>query len=165
MAGNTRSISGAGKIVLKGKYSQGGAEHEEGVFKLATYPGQNMVLCNDFDQQGRQVYQPGSTDYAGTGTNVTTTKNPIWVAKEDPLSGGTVATQYAAGENGFLHMCAPGEVIQVLAASGQNIPKGQGVSANSSGMWVADTTNAAAIALETTNGALSADMLLRVRVL
>lgn len=160
----SRSFSGTAKIVVKGKYTQGGAESEEGVLKVAAYPGQNVTLCNDFDQQGRQVYTPGSTDYAGTGTDVTTAKSPIWLLKEDPLQGSTIETEYAAGDTVPIHMCSQGEVVQVLALSGENIQKGEGLTANSAGKWVVDTTNAAVIALETT-GSLSADTLLRVRVL
>jgi hypothetical protein len=93
-----RSISGCATICVKVKRTQGGIEHEEGVAKAAIYPGTNVAMCNDFDQQGRNVYQAGSTDYAGTGTNVTTTKNPMWIVKEDPLQGFTVASQFPAGE-------------------------------------------------------------------
>jgi len=158
------SFSGANKIVLKGKYSEGGAEHEEGKLKVGGYPGMNVTLANDFDEQGRQVYTPGSTEYAGTGTDVSTVKAPIWILKEDWTAGGTVDTAYAADDNAFIHMASPGEVLQVLALSGENIQKGEGLTANSAGKWVVDATNAAVIALETT-GSISADTLVRVRVL
>ncbi len=159
------SISGSHKIVLKGKYSEGGAEHEEGRILAAAYPGTNVTLANNFDELGRQCYTPGATDYAGTGTDVTTSKAPIWILKEDPLIGGTVNTQYAADDNVFIHMANPGEILQVLVASGQTVAKGGGLTAASTGKWVSDATNAAVIALESSGGALVADTLMRVRIL
>lgn len=161
----TRSLSGAAKIVLKGKYSEGGPESEEGFLKIAAYPGTNVTLAADYDQEMRHGFTPGSTDYAGTGTNVTTTKNPMWLLKEDPLQGKTIADQYAAGDNVFVHLCSPGETVQVLVASGQTVAKGQGLSAGSSGLFVNDAANAACIALESTSGALASDTLIRVMVL
>jgi hypothetical protein len=159
------SISGANKIVLKGKYSEGGAEHEEGRLRAAAYPGMNVTMTNDPDELGRQVYTPGATDYAGTGTDVTTAKAPIWIVKENSSEGETVDDAYAADDNAFIHMASPGEVLQVLVASGQTVAKGGGLTANSAGKWVTDATNAAVIALESSGGALAADTLLRVRVL
>jgi hypothetical protein len=159
------SISGANTIVLKGKYSEGGAEHEEGRLKAAASPGMNVTTTNDFDELGRQVYTPGATDYAGTGTDVSTTKAPIWILKEDTTTGKTVDDAYAADDNGLIHMASPGEVLQVLVASGQTVAKGGGLTANSAGKWVSDATNAAVIALESSGGALGADTLMRVRVL
>lgn len=159
------SISGNNKIVIKGKYSEGGVEHEEGPTKIAAYPGMNMVMTNDHEQQGRQVYTPGSTDYAGTGTDVTTAKAPIMILKENVLTSGTVDTVYEALDNCFIHIASPGEILQVLVLSGQTIAKGGGLSANSNGKWISDSTNAAVQALESSNGALGADTLMRVRVL
>jgi hypothetical protein len=159
------SISGNNKIVVKGKYTEGGPEHEEGPLKTAATPGMNMVMANDHEQQGRQVYTPGSTDYVGTGTDVTTAKGPIMILKEDVLQGNTIDDAYEAGDNGFIHICSPGEIIQVLVASGQTVAKGGGLGANSAGKWVSDTTNAVVQAIERSNGALAADTHMRVRVL
>lgn len=159
------SISGNNKIVIKGKYTQGGVEAEEGRLLAAAYPGMNVVMANNFDEQGRQCYTPGSTEYAGTGTDVTTVKAPIWILKEDALQGSTVDTAYAADDVGFIHMASPGEILQVLVLSGQTVAKGGGLTANTAGKWVTDTTNAAVIALESSGGALSLDTLMRVRVL
>ena len=159
------SVSGNNKIVVKGKYTEGGVEHEEGRLKTAAYPGMNVTMTNDFEEQGRQVYTPAGTDYAGTGTNVTTTKAPIMVLKEDVLQGRTIETAYEANDNAFIHICSPGEIIQVYVASGQTVVKGSGLSAGSDGKWVVDATNAAVLALESTNGALSADKHVRARVL
>lgn len=159
------SVSGNNKIVVKGKYTEGGIEAEEGRLKVAAYPGMNVTMTNDFDEQGRQVYTVGGTDYAGTGTNVTTTKAPIWLLKEDVLQGKTIEQAYEADDNCFIHMCSPGEVVQVYVASGQTVAKGNGLSAQSTGKWAVDATNAAVIALERTDGALSADKHVRCRVL
>lgn len=162
---STRSISGCSKIRVKCKYTEGGVECEEGFLKAAAYPGSNVVQCNDFERQGTQTYQLGSTDYAGTGTDTTTTKNPMWLLVEDVYQGKTVADQLATGDNVQIHMCSPGEIVQVLVASGQTVVKGSGLSANTSGLFVVDATNAACIALEPSGGSLASDKLVRVRVL
>lgn len=159
------SISGANKIVLKAGYTDGGAEHEEGPLKVAAYPGQNVVRTSDNTTQERHTWTPGGTDHVGTGTGITTTKNPVRVLKEDALTGGTVTTQYSAGANCFVHVAKSGDVLQVLALSGENILKGVGLSANADGKWVVDATNAAVETLEDTNGALGEDTLVRVAVL
>lgn len=162
---STRSISGASKIVLKGKYTQGGVECEEGRLAVAGYPGMNIVMRNDFEEQGRQVWQPGSTEYAGTGTNVTTVRAPIRILIEDAYQAKTVADAWEADDACRFHIASPGEILQVLVASGETIARGSGLTANTAGKWIADATNAAVEALEPTGGALSADKLVRVRVL
>lgn len=162
---STASISGASTIVLKGKRTEGGVEHIEGRLKAAAYPGMNVTMTNEADESGRQVYTPGGTDYAGTGTDVTTTKAPIWILKENGLFGSTVATQYAANDNALIHVASPGDRLQVLVASGETVLKGSGLSAGTDGYWVVDAANAAVLALEASGGALSSAKLLRVVVL
>jgi hypothetical protein len=81
------------------------------------------------------------------------------------LAGGTIETEYAADDNAFIHMCSPGEIIQVYVASGQTVVKGSGLTAQTTGKWAVDATNAAVIALEPTGGALAADKHVRCRVL
>ena len=159
------SISGYNKIVLKAGYTEGAAEHEEGVLDAAATPGMNLVLGADFETQQRHRYTPGSTDYVGTGTGITTTKAPVKVLKEDSLEGKTINDAYASGDNVFIHIGKSGDVLQVLVASGETIIKAGGLSAGSDGKWVADTTNAAVEALEASNGALGEDTHMRVRVL
>jgi hypothetical protein len=159
------SISGNNRIVIKGKYTEGGVEREEGRLTAAAYPGMNVTSTADPDEMGRQVYAPGSTEYAGTGTNVTTVKAPVWLLIEDVWQGKTVDDVYAADENCFIHMCSPGEIVQVLVLSGQTVTKGSGLTANSAGKFIVDATNAALLALEGSNGALGADTLVRARVL
>lgn len=162
---STRSISGASKIVLKGKYTEGGVEHEEGRLAVAGYPGMNVVMRNDHEEQGRQVWQPGSSEYAGTGTNVTTVKAPLRILVEDAYQSHTVADAWEADDACRFHICSPGEIIQVLVASGETVLRGSGLTANSAGKFVVDATNAAVEALEPTGGALASDKLVRVRVL
>lgn len=159
------SISGNNRIIIKGKYTEGGVEKEEGRLKAAGYPGMNVVSTADPDEMGRQVYTPGSTEYAGTGTNVTTVKAPLWLLTEDAYQGKTVDDVYAADENCFVHLCSPGEIVQVLVKSGQTVVKGGGLTADSTGKFITDNTNAALLALEGSNGALAADTLMRARVL
>ena len=162
------SISGANTIVLKASYSEGGTECEEGPINAIGYPGMAVTLASNAESLGRHTYALGGTDYVGTGTNVTTSKAPVWVLKEDALRGQGVNDAYAANDNCFVHIAKSGDHLQVLVASGQTIVKGGGLSANSSGAsigkWVADSTNAAVIALENSNGALAADTLVRVKV-
>lgn len=159
------SISGASTIVLKGKYTEGGVEREEGPLSVAAYPGMNVTMTNDAEAQGRQTYKPGGTDWAGTGTDVTTSKAPVWILREDRLVGKTVADQYAAGDNAQIHIASPGDVLQVLVKSGESVAKGSGLSAGTDGYWVVDSTNAAVLAEESSGGALASNTLVRARVL
>lgn len=159
------SISGNNKIVLKAGYTEGAAEHEEGILTAACTPGMNLQMGVAAEDMGRHYYGPGNTDNVGTGTSTTTSKNPVRVAKEDPLVGKTITDAYASGELVFIHIAKSGDVLQVLVASGQTVLKGDGLSANSAGKWIGDTTNAAVEALEPSGGALAADTHMRVRVL
>lgn len=155
------SISGNNKIVLKGDFGQ----HEEGPLKAAASPGMNLVLAADFATQERHYYTPGGTDYVGTGTGDTTTKAPIKILKEDSLQGNTVDDAYASGDNAFIYIPKAGDVLQVLVKSGETVGKTDGLSADSTGKWVVDSTNSAVEALEKSDGALSEDTLVRVRVM
>jgi hypothetical protein len=159
------SLSGHNKIVLKAGYTEGGAEYEEGPLTGAATPGMNMVLSVAARTQERDSWTPGSTDYPGTGTGATTTKNPVRILKEDHLIGATIDDVVAAGNNGFIHIAKPGDVLLVLVASGQTVVRGDGLSAISTGKWNNDATNVAVEALESSGGALAADTHMRVRVL
>lgn len=159
------SLSGHNKIVLKAGFTEGGAEHEEGPLSSAATPGMNMTLSVAARTQERDTWTPGSTDYPGTGTGPTTTKNPVRILKENYLVGGTIDTAYASGDNGFIHIAKAGDVLLVLVASGQTVVRGDGLSAISSGKWNADAANAAVEALESSGGALGADTHMRVRVI
>lgn len=159
------SISGNNTIVLKAGYTEGAAEHEEGPLTTAATPGMNLQMSVTAETQQRSSWTPGNTDNVGTGTSTTTSKNPVRVLKEDSLRGKTIDDAYSATDNAFVHIAKPGDVLQVLVASGQNIARGDGLSANSAGKWIGDTTNAAVEALESSGGALGADTHMRVRVL
>jgi hypothetical protein len=159
------SISGNQKIVLKARYSEGGAEHEEGILEAAAYPGQNVTISPAAADQEVHHWNPDGTDYAGTGTDITVVKGSINILCEDSLQGLTILDQYSAGGRARIHKALSGEHLQVLAASGENWSKGDGVKADTTGKWVADSTNPVAVALESTGGALGADAHVRVLVL
>lgn len=157
------SISGAHTIVLKAHYNEGGAEYEEGIANGALLPGMNVGLTNAADASGRSTYAAASSDTLGTGTT-TGGRGNVKVVKEDSLHGGTVNTAYASGDNIYIHVAVPGDILQVLVTSGETVAKGAGLTAQSTGKWNADTTLAAVEALESSGGALAADTLMRVRV-
>lgn len=159
------SLSGNNKIVLKGGYTQGAAEHEEGILSGVATPGMNVVMTDAASSAERHTYKAGGTDYVGTGTATTTTKNPIKVLKEKGMFGGTIDTPYASGDNALIHIAKPGDVLQVFVNSGETVTKTSGLSAGADGMWSVDATNAAVEALEDSDGALAADTHVRVRVL
>lgn len=159
------SLSGANTIVLRGGYTDGAAEHEEGILQGAAYPGMNLVMTAADEALGNHTFKADSTEYSGTGTDTTTVKGPIKIAKENALFGGTVDTAYASGDRVQIHIAKPGDILQVLVASGQSLDKGNGLTAGADGKWSKDTTNAIVEALEDTGGALSEDTLVRVRVL
>lgn len=159
------SVSDNHRIVLKAGYTEGGAEHEEGILDGAAYPGMNVVMTQDPRDMERDTFTAGGTDYVGTGTGDTTTKAPIKVLKEDALQGKTIDDAYADGDVAFIHIAKPGDVLQVLVTSGQSVVKGDGLTAQSTGKWNVDATNSAVEALEGSGGALAADTHVRVRVL
>jgi hypothetical protein len=159
------SISGNNTIVLRARYSQGAAEHEEGVGSGALLPGMNVVLAKTASVMGRDTYIAGSTGAVGTGTNDVPAAAPVRVVKENAALGRTVFDAYASGDNVRIHKAVSGEVLQVLVASGQNLGKSVGVAPNATGKWVANVTAAAAETLESTGGALGADTLVRVEIL
>jgi hypothetical protein len=159
------SISGANTIVLKANYNEGGANDEEGIASGAISPGMNVGMSPAADSQYRHTWAVAATDNLGTGTSNTGGRRRTYIAKEDTLQGKTVNDAYANGDNIFVHMGLPNDVVQVLVASGQTIAKGVGLSAGTNGKWTADTTLAAAEALEGSGGALAADTLMRVRLL
>ncbi len=159
------SISDNHRIVLKAHYSEGGAEHEEGVASGTLYPGMNVGMSIGVDTQMRHTWAAAGSDTLGTGTSNTAGRRRVVVVKEDYLQGKTVDDAYTAGENVLVHMCSPNDVVQVLVASGQTVTKGLGLTAGTNGKWSTDTTLAAVEALEASGGALGSDTLMRVRVL
>jgi hypothetical protein len=159
------SVSGLHKIVLKGGYSEGGTECEEGPIKAAAYPGMNMVRTADAAVMGRDSWTPGSSNNVGTGTNSIPAGGSVMVLKEDALQGKDVDDVYTIGDNGYIHIAKPGDHLQVLVASGQTVIKGDGLSAAATGKWSVDAATATVEALEGSGGALGEDTLVRVAVL
>lgn len=154
-------ITAHNKIVLKGDFGQ----HEEGVLATApAMPGMNVVLTNAAATQKRDTYAPGATLVGGTAG--TAAASPIKVVKEDALTGRTVETAYAVGENLLVYLPKKGDVIQVLVASGQTVTKNQQGWAIASGKWNggAAGVNGVGEFLEASGGALAADTLMRLRV-
>jgi hypothetical protein len=159
------SISGNNKIVLKGRHSEGGAEHEEGILDAAGTPGMNVQINPAPADQEVHHWSPDSTDFAGTGTDTTVVKGSVNVLCEDSLQGGTIDTEYPAGSRARIHKAAVGEHLQVLVLSGETVTKTDGLSAGADGKWVVDASNPTVKALEASGGALAADTHVRVIVL
>lgn len=159
------SISGNHTIVLKAGYNEGGNNDEEGIASGTLSPGMNVGMGVGADSQMRNTWAAAATDNLGTGTSNTGGRRRIALVKEDTLQGKTVDDAYASGDNVFVHMALPNDVVQVLVASGQTVTKGVGLSAGTNGKWTTDTTLAAAEAMEGSGGALAADTLMRARCL
>lgn len=153
------------RIVLKAGYTQGGAEHEEGILSGTCLPGMNLTLSGAFAVAGRDTWIVGATFYVGTGTADAPAQAPIRIAKENALIGRTVDDAYASGDNVLVHIAKPGDVLAVLVASGETVVKGQGLAAAATGKFAVNTTVAALEALENSGGALGADTLIQARVL
>jgi len=96
--------SGLNTIVLKGK-----GHHDEGITDATIYPGEAVRMASDshFDPE------PLTPDAAvGRG---------IMLAKEDALQGKTVDDAYAATDTLFFYIPLPGDHVQVLAKTGEDI--------------------------------------------
>ena len=78
--------------------------------------------------------------------------------------GKTIDDSYANGDGLFLHVCRPGDIIQVLVKSGQTVVKGNGGAADASGGWIVATVNSVGEFTEGSGGALGADTHMRLRV-
>jgi hypothetical protein len=150
-------------IVLKAGYTDGGAEHDEGIASGAISPGMNVVMTTATATDGVHTYAAGATPVGGTSAGAATPY--IKIAKEDRLIGSTIDTAYATGARFFFHTCKPGDEIHVLVASGQTVVKGNLGAAVSSGKWNTATVNGVVEFLEATGGALAADTHVRAKVL
>lgn len=156
------SIAGAAgpkKIVLKGAETQ---RAEEGVASGSVTPGMNVNMTTAAETAGRHTYAAGATPVGATGAGAATPR--IIVAKEVRLYGKTIDDAIPSGDNLLLHVCRPGDIIQVLVASGQTIVKGNGGAAVASGKWNVATVNTVGEFLEGSGGALGADTHMRLRV-
>jgi hypothetical protein len=142
-------------IVLKGR-----GHHEERVAAGAISPGMVCEVVLDTTLKVNQV-QVTKAEYLKTVG--------LLVAKEDALQGNTVDTAYATGDTVFYYTALPGDHIQLLVKSGENITLNDKlvVEGGGSGMLVesgGSETRYQAKALETT-GALGANTLVACVVL
>jgi hypothetical protein len=151
------------KIVLKASFSEGGTEADEGYASGALLPGMNVNMTTAAHKSFVYTYAAGATPAGGTAAGAAA--GAVRVVKEDSLTGKTVDDAYTSGSIFRFHNCKPGDIVQVLALSGEDIDQGEGVSANAAGKWIAATISQIAVALEDTGGALAADTLIRVRIL
>lgn len=146
MAGNT--------IVLKGM-----GHHDEGRLDEIVSPGHAIEQAADGDYDLPQ------------GTQAELLKKISFkVAKEDALQGKTVDDAYAVGDIVSFYTPLPGDRIQVLVKSGEDIDVGDKliIEAGGSGLWVeaaGTETRYQAEAIEDSGGALAANKLLSVRVI
>lgn len=140
-------------IVLKGK-----GHHDEGVLGTAAAPGEAIELQADGDYDRLVSAQAAAL------------KGGLKIVKEDALQGKTVNDAYAAADTVFFYSPLPGDHVQVLVKSGQDIDVGDLliVEGGSSGLFVeaAGTETKFQIeALEDSGGALAANTLIKGRVL
>jgi acetyl/propionyl-CoA carboxylase alpha subunit len=154
-------ITAHNKIVLKASYGEGGTQHEEGIAAAACNPGMNVVMTTAVESMKRQTYTPGATSALGGGSKV---------VKERAIIGASVDETIPVGDDLLIHVAMPGDVLQVLVASGQTIAKGDSLLAIASGLWnkagATPPPYGAAEALESSGGvALTANTLMRCRVL
>lgn len=153
-------ITAHNKIVLKAGYTEGGAEHDEGIASGTIYPGMAVVMTTAAEVSKRHTYAPGASISEGSGGVLAGVK----IAKEDVLQGNTVDDAYTSGSTFLFHVCKSGDIVQVLVESGQTVTKGLGGAAVASGKWNTATTDAVGEFLEGSGGALAADTLMRLKV-
>jgi len=140
-------------IVLKAK-----GHHGEGVADATIYPGEAVELASD----GR--YDPQ------TSAQAEALKGELLIAKEDALQGKGVGDAYAQDDTLFFYIPLPGDHVQVLVASGEDIDVGDllVVEGGGSGLFVEAAGTEAKYqlkALEDSGGALAANTLIKCRVL
>lgn len=146
-------MSVANTIVLKGK-----GHHGEGVLDTIVSPGMAVEQAADGDWDPPQ------------GTQAETLKKMSFkVAKEDALQGKTVDDAYAVGDVLSYYVPLPGDEVQVLVKSGEDIDVGDKlvVEAATSGLFVeaaGTETRYQLEAIEDSGGALAANTLLACRV-
>ena len=141
-------------IVLKGA-----GRYEEGEADAAILPGEAIELAPDGNYDPCQASQANAIKRRG-----------LQIAIEDALQGKTVDDAYADGDRVFFYIPIPGDEIQVLVKSGENIDVGEKlvVEGGGSGKFVASGGSETAYQLESledSGGALGAATLMRCRVL
>lgn len=139
-------------IVLNGDGS-----YEEGPMATTGQAGMNVVMTAASEQLMRDSYAIGVS---------LSTANHLKLLREDQLQGKTIdTTLYQVGDNAFVYVAVPGDVVLLLVKSGATVNKADGLSADATGAFVVDNTAPKAQALEASGGALAVATHLRARVL
>jgi hypothetical protein len=136
-------------------------------FVLATAaatPGMNLVPNATARVMGRDTAAPGASPVAAAA-NAGGQSGALNIVVERALIGETIDTSIAVGETVGTYKPLPGDVIQVLALTGEDIDKEEGIAFNANGKAIAATVGIVAKSLEDTGGALAADTHIRVRVI
>ena len=131
----------ANTIVLVGK-----GHYDEGEADAAILPGIAVALAGD-----------GNWD-------PTTATEGLSLALESALNGKTIDDAYADGDRLFIYHPIPGDVVNVLVVSGEDIAVGDRLAVSTGGKF-AETAAGNLVALESSGGALAADGFIRARVL
>jgi len=127
-------------IVLKDK-----GHHDEGIADAAITPGMAVAMAAD-----------GKWD-------PTTSTVGLTIATEDALQGKTITDAYAQGDRLFMYHPVPGDHVNVLVPTGQDIAVGDKLAVGTGGKFV-ETAGGNLIALEGP-GVLAADTYVACRVL
>ncbi len=141
-------------IVLKGM-----GHHIEGEADTVVLPGQCVDLQADGKWNELVLTKAESLK-----------RSSITIAKEDALRGKTVIQAYAAADILSLYIPLPGDEIQVLVKSGQDIDIGEEMCEEGGGSgefvtYAGSETRPRVISLEDSGGALGSATLMRARIL
>lgn len=139
-------------ILLKGR-----GHHDEGVAGAAVSPGEAVEL------QADGKYDPMVSAQAAA------LKRSLQIAKEDALQGKTTADAYALDDQLFFYSALPGDHVNALVKSGQDISEGDKlvVEGGGSGLFVEAAGTETKFQLEALEspGALAANTLVACRVI
>ena len=146
-------MSGVNRIVLKGE-----GHRDELVAGTAISPGMGITVAAD-----------GEVDPC-VPAQAAALKGGLMIAEEDPLQGSIVTTEYAIGAQVSTYVPVPGDVLQLLVKSGEDIDVADLliIEGGTSGLFVeaaGTETKFQAESLEDTGGALGANGLVRARIL
>lgn len=152
------SLSGHNTVMLR---CEGGRHEEFIVATAAATPGMNVVPTNAVRVQEVDTAAPGASSVGGTDAIVAGSQ--LWIVKERGLVGETIDDAVAVGDRAGAYSPRKGDVMLVLALSGEDIDKEEGIAFNAAGKAVAAATGIVARSVEDTGGALAADTHIRVR--
>lgn len=141
-------------IVTRGKNY---GHHDEAIMDTAAYPGMHIQMAADGH------YDPSPA------TAAELVKVRPKVLKEDSYQGKTVNDQYAIGDVGFYYEPLPGDVLLLLAKTGENWAVGDHVTpeGGGTGFWLkaaGTESRYQAQVLESTGGALGAAALIKCKM-